>query len=111
MQAIKNLEIFQSFVSTNCLFMYQTETNQRLANSVVDLRYCSDNHNYLTKSKAKGVLDIPFVNTEIYDTQSVKYNCIRDWNNFRNNFPHIPLHKCTYTLVKRQAKDYLIGKC
>ena len=90
--------------------MSQIETDQRLANSFVDLRHCGDNHTYLTKSKAKGLLDIPFVNTQIYGTQSVKYNCIKDWNNFRNNFPHIPLHKCTYTLVKRQVKDYLIGK-
>ena len=81
--------------------MSQIETNQRLANSFVDLRHCGDNHTYLTKSKAKGLLDIPLVNTQIYGTQSVKYNCIKDWNNFRNNFSHIPLHKCTYTLVKR----------
>ena len=30
--------------------MPQIETNQRLANSFVDLRHCGDNHNYLTKS-------------------------------------------------------------
>ena len=82
------------------------ETNQRLANSFVDLRHCGDNHTYLTKRLA----DIPFVNTQICSTQSVKYNCIKGWNNFRNNFSNIPLHKCTYTLVKRQVKDYLIGK-
>ena len=94
----------------DCLFMSQIETNQTLANSFVDLRHCGDNHNYLTKSKAKGLLDIHFVNTQIYGTQFAKYNCIRDWNNFRNNFLHIPLHKCTHTVVKRQVKDYLIGK-
>ena len=94
----------------NSLFMYQIETNQRLANFFVDLRHCGDNHSYLTKSKAKGLLDIPFVNTQICGTHSAKHNFIRDWNNFRNNFPHIPLHKCTYTLVKRQLKDYLTGK-
>ena len=40
----------------------------------------------------KKILDtalIPFVNTQINGTQSVKYNCVRDWNNFRNNFPHM----------------------
>ena len=68
--------------------MYQIETNQRLANSFVDLRHCGDNQTYLTKSKAKGLLDIPLVNTQIYGTQSVKYNCIKDWNNFRNNFSY-----------------------
>ena len=77
----------------NCLFMSQIETNQRLANSFVDLRHCGDNHTYLTKSKAKGLLDIPFVNTQIYGTQSVKYNCITDRNNFRNNFSDIPWYQ------------------
>ena len=94
----------------NCLFMFQIETNGRLANSFVDLRHCGDNHNYLTKSKVKGLFDIPFVNTQICGTQSAKYSCIRDRKNFRNNFPHIHLHKCTFTVVKRQVKDYLIGK-
>ena len=88
--------------------MFQIETNQRLANSFVHLRHCGDNHTNLIKIKAKGVLDIPFVNTQIYGTQSVRYNCIKDWNIFRNNFSHIPVHKCIYTLVKRQVKDYLI---
>ena len=90
--------------------MSQIKTNhQKLANSFVDLRHCGDNHTYLTKSKPKGLLDIPFVNTQIYGTQSVKHDCIKDWNNFRNNFS--PLHKCRrylsiYTLlVKRQVKD------
>ena len=54
--------------------MSQIATNQRLANSFVDLRHCCDNHLYLAKSKAKGVLDIPFVNTKIYGSQSIRYN-------------------------------------
>ena len=76
--------------------MSQTEPNQRLANSFADSRHCGDNRNFITKSKAKGLFDIPFVNIQIYGTQSAKNNCIRDWNNVRNNFPRIPLHKCTY---------------
>ena len=90
--------------------MSQIEKKQRLANSFVDLMGCGDNHTYLTKSKAKRLRDIPFLNTQIYGTQSVKYNCMKDLNNFRNNFLRITLHKCTYTLVKRQVKDYLIAK-
>ena len=112
-QAYKELKILKFadlLYLQNCLFMSQIETNQRLANSFADLRHCGDNHTYLTKSKVKGLLDIPLVNTQIYGIQSIKYNCIKDWNNFINNFSHIPLHKCTYTLVKRQVKDYLIGK-
>ena len=89
--------------------MSQIETNQRSVNSFVDLRHYGDNHNYQTKSEAKGLLDIPFVNTQIYGIQSDKYNCIKDWNNFRNNFSHMLLHKCNYTLVRRQVEDYLTG--
>ena len=92
----------------NCLFMCQIEANQRLTTSFVDLRHCSDNHSYLTKSKAKGLLDTPLIDIQIYGTQSIKYDCIKYWNNFRNNFSHIPLHKCTH-IVKREVKDYLIG--
>ena len=47
----------------SCLFMSQIERNQRLANSFVNLRHCDDNDTYFTKSKAKGLLDIPLVNT------------------------------------------------
>ena len=111
-QAYKKLKILKFpdlLYLQNCL-MSQIETNQRLANSFADLRHCGDNHAYLTKSKAKVLLHIPFVVTQIYGTQSVKYNCIKDQDNFRNNFSHTPLHKCTYKLVKRQVKDNLIGK-
>ena len=48
--------------------MSEIETNERLANSFVDLRHSGDNNNYLTKSKAKGLLDIVFVKTRIYGT-------------------------------------------
>ena len=41
--------------------------------------------------------------------KKVNTSC-KDWNNFRNNFPHLPPHKCTYALVKRQVKDSLISK-
>ena len=37
----------------NCRFISQTETNQRLANSFVNLSHCADNHNYLAKSREK----------------------------------------------------------
>ena len=79
---LKILKFPDLLYQQNCLFMYQIETNQRLANSFIDLRHCGDNHKHLTKSKAKSLLDISFVNTQIYGTQSVKYNCITDWKNF-----------------------------
>ena len=62
----------------NCFFMSQIETNQKLPNSFADLKHCSDSHNYQTKSKTKGLLDIPLFNTQVYSTQSIKYNFIKD---------------------------------
>ena len=79
-QAYKKLKILKFpdlLYLQNCL-MSQIETNQRLANYFADLRHCGDNHAYLTKSKTKVLLHIPFVVTQIYGTQSVKYNCIKD---------------------------------
>ena len=58
--------------------MSQIETNKKLANSFADLKHCGDSDNYQAKSKTKELLDIPLLNTQIYDTQSVKYNCIKD---------------------------------
>ena len=75
----------------SCLFMSQIETNQKLANSFADLKHCSDSHNYQTKSKTKGIIDIPLLNTQIYGTQSVKYNCIKDWN-FFSQFSQFTFH-------------------
>ena len=37
----------------HCLFMTQIETNQKLANSLADLKHCGDSHNYQTKLKTK----------------------------------------------------------
>ena len=80
-QAYKELKILKFpdlLYLQNRLFLSQIEINQRLANSFVDLRHCGDNHIYLTKSKVKGLLDIPFLNTQIYGTQSAKYIWIKD---------------------------------
>ena len=64
---LKNLEIFQFSVSTKLSF-YVPDWEQRLVNSFFD---CGDNHSYLTKSKAKCLVDIPFVNIQISSTQSI----------------------------------------
>ena len=66
--------------------MSQIETTQKLANFFADLKHCGDSHNYQTKSKTKGLLDIPLLNTQIYGTQSVKYNCIKGLEQFQKQF-------------------------
>ena len=72
----------------NCLFMNQIEQNEKIAKSFSKLKYCGDNHNCQTKSAARKLLDTPCFSTNFYGTQSAKYHCIIDWNNFKNNPPH-----------------------
>ena len=94
----------------NYLFMSQIETNRKSANSLADLKHCGDSHNYQTKSKVKGLPDIPLLNTQIYVIQSVKCNCTKDWSNFRNNFLNLLPNQSKYILVKKQVKNILISK-
>ena len=81
--------------------MSRIETNKKVV-LFCKLKHCGKNYNYQTKSKTTRLLNI-----QIYGTQSTKYNCIKDWNNFRNNFPNTSLHHCTYTLVKKLVKGQL----
>ena len=93
----------------NCFFTSHIETNKKVASSFVELKHNGDNKNYKTKSKTKRLLDTPFLNTEIYGTLKYKHNCIKDWYNFRNNFPNIPLHQCTDALVKKLVKFFCLA--
>ena len=43
--------------------MSQIETNKKVANAFVELKYCRENHKYETKSKTKIIFNIPFLNT------------------------------------------------
>ena len=94
----------------NCLFVSQLEENEKLSSSFADLKHCGENHNYQTRSKAKKLLDIPLFQTDTYETNSTKYNCITDWNNFRKTFPNIPQNECTYFNVKKLLKEHLLNK-
>ena len=94
----------------NCLFMSQIEHNEKLAKTFPTLKHCGDNHSYNTRSAGKKLLDIPLLNTETFGTRSSKYNCITDWNNFRNLFPNISLEECTYVKVKCLLKRYNLEK-
>ena len=104
------LYLLFSFVPTK---LSQIETYQRfgLENSFVDLRHCSDNYTYLTKSKVKGLL--------LLKNKSMALNLSniivsRTGTNSETTFQ---IYLCTnvpiYTQqskAKRQVKDYLIGK-
>ena len=75
-KGLEILKIIYLLYLQKCLFMSQIETSQNLANAIADLKHCGDSLNYQTKSKTKGLLDIPLLNTQIHGTQFVKYNCV-----------------------------------
>ena len=88
----------------NCLFMYQFEQNHALATSFPTL-HSKDKRNYQTRSATQNLLDIPLARTNKYGKGSVKYQCIRDWNNFKKNFPQVPENKMSYMKIKRILKQ------
>ena len=47
MQGIENLEISWSFVSTKLSFYVPDWNKPKIDKLIIDLRHCSDNHNYL----------------------------------------------------------------
>ena len=75
-KGLEILKILYLLYLQKCLFMSKIETSQNLANAIADLKHCGDSLNYQTKSKTKGLLDIPLLNTQIHGTQFVKYNCV-----------------------------------
>ena len=71
-----------------CLYMSQIE-QKHLAASFPGLKYCGESHNYMTRSigsQKNWVLHIPTNRTDRYGKESVKYNCILDWNKSKKDF-------------------------
>ena len=85
----KILKIADILKVQNCLFMYQFEQTNAIATSFPTL-HSKDKLNYQTRSATQNLLDIPLARTNKYGKGSVKYQCIRDWNNFKKNFPQVP---------------------
>ena len=61
-------------------------------------------HNYQTRSATRNLLDIPLARTNKYGKESVKYQCIKDWNNFKKKFAQIPENKLSNIKIKRNLK-------
>ena len=93
----------------NCLFMYQVEQNIALATSFPAL-HSKDKNNYQTRSATQNLLDVPLARTNKYGKESVKYQCVRDWNNFKKKFPQIPENKLTYMKIKRILKQAIFDQ-
>ena len=82
----KDLKIikFQDLLRlSNCLFMCQLEKNKKLAATFPGLVYTKEKHNYNTRSARENLLDTPLYQTFIYETQSCKFQCIKDWNRLK----------------------------
>ena len=90
--------------------MSQTKTNKKLAESFIQLKHFGDDHNYQTRAKSIILLDIPHFSTNYYGTHSAKYNCIKDWNKFRNNFPSTLLNQCYYLPVKKLLTKHIVDQ-
>ena len=86
--------------------MYQFEQNNALATSFSTL-YSKDKHNYQTRSATQNLLDVPLARTNKYGKESVKYQCVRDWNNFKTKFSQIPQNKpSNYENQKNSKTSY-----
>ena len=88
----------------NCLFMYQVKQNNALAISFPALQ-SRDKHNYQTRSATQNLLDVPLARPNKYGKEFVKYQYIRDWNNFKKKFPQIPQNELSNMKIKRILKQ------
>ena len=87
--------------------MYQVEQNNALATYFPAL-HSRDKHNYQTRTATQNLLDVPLARTNKYGKESVKYQCIRDWNNFKKKFPQIPENELSNMKIKRILKQDII---
>ena len=71
--------------------MNQIKQNEKFAKSFLELKYWGYNHNYQIRSVTRMIqlLNIPYVKTDAYGTQSAKSHCIIDWNNFKTAFSNL----------------------
>ena len=105
----KNLKIikFQDLLRlNNCLFMCQLEKNKKLAVTFPGLVYTKEKHNYNARSARINLSDTPLYQTFIYETQSCKFPCIKDWNRFKKENS---TENLTYPVVKNTFKKNVLA--
>ena len=89
--------------------MNQIKQNEKLAKSFLELKYCGYNYNYQTRSMTRKLLDIPYIKKDAYETQSAKYHCIIDWNNFKKTFSNLSPDKHRNTKIKAILKKHFLN--
>ena len=90
--------------------MLQIEQYKQLAASFPGLKYCSESHNYMTRSATKKLLHIPTKRTDRYYKQSAKYNGILDWNKFQKDFHGVNHDELSHSKLKTLIKDHILNK-
>ena len=105
----KTLKFNDILKAQNCCFMYQVEQNNAPATTFPAL-HSRDKHNYQTRYATQNLLDVPLARTNKYGKESVKYQCIRDWNNFKKKFPQIPENKLSNMKIKRILKQTIFDQ-
>ena len=83
--------------------MYQVKQNNALAISFSVL-HSRENQNYQGRSTTQSLLHLPLTVINKYGKESVKYQCLRDWNNFKKKFPQIPEKELSNMKIKRILK-------
>ena len=84
--------------------MFQVKQNNTLATYFPAL-HSRNKHNYQTRSTTHNLLRVPLLRTKKFGKESVKYQYIRDWNNFERKFPQIPENNLSYMKIKRILKQ------
>ena len=56
------------------------------------------------------LLDMPSNRTDKYGKPSAKYNCIVDWNKFKNDFPDVNQDDLSHFKLKTLLKDQIISQ-
>ena len=89
--------------------MYQVEEDNALATSLPALR-SKTNTIARPDLQPKNPLDVPLARRNKYCKESVKYQCMRDWNNFKKKFPKIPENKLFNMKMKIILKQAIFNQ-
>ena len=83
--------------------------NSKLASSFSRLKCCGKNHNCTMRSVTRKLLEIPRNRIDKYGNQSLKYNCIVDWNKFKD-FPDVNQDELSHFELRTLLKDHIISQ-
>ena len=79
-QKLKINKLKNNIILKNCLFVFD-----KLINNLPDVfgqffQPLKEHHNHNTRGSRQYLLNIPKTNTQMFDSNSIKTNSIKDWN-------------------------------